>query len=210
LDKMKADVVVIRHSVSGAPQIVADKISASVVNAGDGLHAHPTQALLDFFTIEQTFGHFDGLEVAIIGDIKHSRVARSNIVGLVRLGAKVRVYAPATLMPIGIESLPVRVCKNINEAFECVDVVMGLRIQLERQQKGAFPTLSEYNKFFGINAERMKLAKPNAVVLHPGPVNRGVELSYDVLDKDFCLKDEQVTNGVAVRMALLEMLCKNK
>lgn len=210
LDKMKSDVIIIRHSVSGTPKIIADKIKASVVNAGDGLHAHPTQALLDFFTMQETFGHIEGLEVAIVGDIKHSRVARSNIVGLEKLGANVRVFAPSTLLPVGIEALSCRVCRNINEAFEGVDVVMALRIQLERQQKGAFPSLSEYNKFYGVNLERMKLAKPNAIILHPGPVNRGVELSFDVLDKDFCLKDEQVTNGVAVRMALLEMLCKGK
>lgn len=207
LDKMQADVVVIRHSVSGAPQIIANNIKASVINAGDGLHAHPTQALLDFFTMQEHFGKIKGLEVSIIGDIKHSRVARSNIVGLNKLGAKVRVYAPNTMMPQGLEEMGVTVCKNIEHAFDKVDVVMGLRIQLERQGKGAFPSLGEYNKFYGINSQRMQLTNKNSIVLHPGPVNRGVELSYDVLDKDYCLKDEQVLNGVCVRMALLESLC---
>lgn len=164
--------------------------------------------MLDFVTMKEHFGHIEGLEVSIIGDIKHSRVARSNIVGLAKLGAKVKVFAPSTLMPVGIENLPCTVCKTINEAFVGADVVMALRIQLERQQKGLFPSVSEYNKFYGVNKERMALAKANAIVMHPGPVNRGVEISFDVLDTDCCKKDEQVTNGVALRMALLEMLCK--
>lgn len=208
LDKMYPDVMVMRHSMAGAPHIVARHVNASVINAGDGLHAHPTQALLDMFSMQEIFGSLEGLTVAIVGDIKHSRVVRSNIEGLATMGAKVKVYGPNTLMPKDIDKLDCYVCKDINEAFVGSDVVMGLRIQLERQQKGLFPSAGEYNKFYGINLERMALANKGAVVMHPGPVNRGIEISHDVLDSDICVKDEQVSNGLAVRMALLEMLCK--
>ncbi len=208
LDKMQVDAIVIRHSVSGAPNIIAKHTKASVINAGDGMHAHPTQALLDMLTMLETFGKIEGLEVAIVGDIKHSRVARSNIMGLSKMGAKVRIFAPKTLLPKDISKLPCQVCDTMEQAMENADVVMGLRIQLERQEKGLFPSIGEYAQFYGINCERIQLAKPNAIVMHPGPVNRGVEISYDVLDSPCCLKDEQVTSGVAVRMALLEMLCK--
>lgn len=204
LDRMMADVIIIRHSVAGAPYIVARHTNASVINAGDGLHAHPTQALLDMYTMRERFGSLKGLEVAIIGDVKHSRVAQSNIVGLSKMGAKVKVFAPNTLMPKGIENQPCKVCKNIDEAFEGSDAVMGLRIQLERQQKGLFPSVGEYSRFYGITAERMKKCNKGAIVMHPGPANRGVEIDCDVLDSQICYKDEQVTNGVATRMALLE------
>ncbi len=204
LDKMQADVIVIRHSVAGAPALIAKHVRASVINGGDGLHAHPTQALLDMYTMQKTFGSLKGLEVAIIGDVKHSRVAQSNIVGLSKMGAKVKVFAPNTLMPRGIETQPCVVCKNAKEAFEGSDVIMGLRIQLERQQKGLFPSVEEYSRFYGVSMERMALCNKGAIVMHPGPANRGIEIDCDVLDSEFCLKDDQVTSGVATRMALLE------
>ncbi len=204
LDKMMADVIVIRHSVAGAPHIVAAYTKASVINAGDGMHAHPTQALLDMYTMREKFGSLKGLEVAIIGDVKHSRVAQSNIVGLSKMGAKVKVFAPNTLMPKGIENQPCKVCADAKEAFEGSDVIMGLRIQLERQQKGLFPSIEEYNEFYGVTAERMRLCNKGAIVMHPGPANRGIEIDCDVLDSQICYKDEQVVNGVATRMALLE------
>ncbi|MDE6474423.1 MAG: aspartate carbamoyltransferase catalytic subunit [Clostridia bacterium] len=208
LDKMQADVIVIRHSVAGAPALIAKHVRASVINGGDGLHAHPTQALLDMYTMQKTFGSLKGLEVAIIGDVKHSRVAQSNIVGLSKMGAKVKVYAPNTLMPKGIENQPCKVCKNAKEAFEGSDVIMGLRIQLERQQKGLFPSVEEYSRFYGVSMERMALCNKGAIVMHPGPANRGIEIDCDVLDSDMCLKDDQVTSGVATRMALLEWCCR--
>lgn len=204
LDKMMADVIVIRHSVAGAPHIVAAHTKASVINAGDGMHAHPTQALLDMYTMREKFGSLKGLEVAIIGDVKHSRVAQSNIVGLSKMGAKVKVFAPNTLMPKGIENQPCKVCADAKEAFEGSDVIMGLRIQLERQQKGLFPSIEEYNEFYGVTAERMRSCNKGAIVMHPGPANRGIEIDCDVLDSQICYKDEQVVNGVATRMALLE------
>ncbi|MDE7191755.1 MAG: aspartate carbamoyltransferase catalytic subunit [Clostridia bacterium] len=208
LDKMQADVIVIRHSVAGAPALIAKHVRASVINGGDGLHAHPTQALLDMYTMQKTFGGLKGLEVAIIGDVKHSRVAQSNIVGLSKMGAKVKVFAPNTLMPKGIENQPCKVCKNAKEAFEGSDVIMGLRIQLERQQKGLFPSVEEYSRFYGVSMERMAMCNKGAIVMHPGPANRGIEIDCDVLDSDMCLKDDQVTSGVATRMALLEWCCK--
>ena len=204
LDKMMTDVIVIRHSIAGAPAIIAKHTKASVVNGGDGMHAHPTQALLDMYTMRERFGQIKGLEVAIIGDVKHSRVAQSNIVGLSKMGAKVKVFAPNTLLPKGIENQPCKVCKNVEEAFKGSDVIMGLRIQLERQQKGLFPSIEEYNHFYGVSMERMAMANKGAIVMHPGPANRGIEVDCDVLDSEMCLKDEQVTNGVATRMALLE------
>lgn len=210
IEEMGTDAIVIRHSVSGAPKLVADNVDIPVVNAGDGLHAHPTQALLDLFTIAEHFGKVEGLTVAIIGDIKHSRVARSNMESLTTMGAKVKVFAPPTMLPMGIEKMKCTVCKTIEEAFVGTDAVMGLRIQLERQQTGLFPSYGEYSAFFGINDSRMKLANKGAIVMHPGPVNRGVELSYDVLDKDYCFKDIQVTNGVATRMALLKAVLGGK
>ena len=208
IDKMCPSAMVMRHSMSGAADFVAKNVKASVINAGDGQHAHPTQALLDMFTMKEYFGHIEGLTVAIIGDIKYSRVVRSNIAGLTTMGAKVKVYGPGTLMPKDMDKLNCTVCNSIEEAITGSDVVMGLRIQLERQSCSLLPSAGEYNKFYGINAERMKLANKGAIIMHPGPVNRGVELSYDVLDTPICYKDEQVTNGLSVRMALLEMVCK--
>ena len=206
IDAMGADVVIIRHSSSGAPHMLSNYTNASVVNAGDGMNEHPTQALLDFMTIRENFGSFEGLKVSIIGDVKHSRVARSDIYGLNKLGAKVTLCGPSTLMPSEIESMGVRVCDDADVAIQDADVVMGLRIQLERQKSGLFPSVREYHKMFGINKRRMALAKPNAIVMHPGPVNRGVELAADVADGPQSVIVEQVTNGVCVRMAILDML----
>lgn len=206
LEVMGADVVIIRHSASGAPHILAKHLSASVINAGDGFHEHPTQALLDMFTIKEKKGRLAGLKVAIVGDIMFSRVARSNIWGLTKMGAEVRVIAPATLLPPGIEKLGVTPYTSIEEGLRDVDVVMVLRMQLERQQKGLFPTIREYSRLYGVTAERVRLACPDALVMHPGPMNRGIEIAPDVADGVQAVINEQVTNGVAVRMALLYLL----
>lgn len=206
LDSMHIDYIVIRHPMAGAPKLLAEHVKASVLNGGDGMHAHPTQALLDMYTIRESLGKIEGLKVAILGDIKHSRVAMSNLFGLTTLGAKVYMYAPATMIPKEIEKLGAVICKSREEAVEGADAVMGLRIQLERQHGGLFPSLSEYAKFYGVNDAVLKYAKENAIVLHPGPVNRGVELTPQVIDGEKSLILEQVTNGVAVRMALLKLL----
>ena len=206
LEVMGADIVIIRHSASGAPHILAKHLSASVINAGDGFHEHPTQALLDMFTIKEKKGRLAGLKVAIVGDIMFSRVARSNIWGLTKMGAEVRVIAPATLLPPGIEKLGVTPYTSIEEGLRDVDVVMVLRMQLERQQKGLFPTIREYSRLYGVTAERVRLACSDALVMHPGPMNRGIEIAPDVADGVQAVINEQVTNGVAVRMALLYLL----
>jgi len=206
LERIMTDAIVIRHEVAGAAKLLADNVKCHVLNAGDGLHAHPTQALLDFLTMKEIFGGFEGLEVAIIGDIKHSRVARSNIEGLKKLGANVRIFAPNTLMPQGIERTGVKIAESVEEACDNADVIMGLRIQLERQKKGLFPSVGEYVKYYGITKERVALAKKNAVVMHTAPVNRGVEIASDVIDSDKSYIYRQVTNGLAVRMAVLKML----
>ena len=210
LNAMGTDILVIRHSMSGAPHLIAPLVSASVINAGDGMHEHPTQALLDMFTMLEKKGSIEGLKVAIIGDITHSRVVRSNIYGLTKLGAEVTVGGPSTLMPQGMEQMGVKVFNNVHEAIVDADVVMGLRIQLERQKKGLFPSVREYSRFFGIDETRLKLAKPDALVMHPGPVNRGVELSTSVVDGKQSVITEQVTNGVAVRMAAMHLLVNNE
>ena len=173
--------------------------SIPVINAGDGMNEHPTQALLDMLTIREKKGGFKGLKVAIIGDVYHSRVVRSDIYGLTKLGAQVSVGGPATLMPYGMEKPGVQVFNTVHEAIVDADVVMALRIQLERQKSGLFPTINEYNRFFGIDGTRLKFAKPDALVMHPGPVNRGVELNSSVADSAQSVINEQVTNGVAVR-----------
>lgn len=206
LDAMKIDYIVIRHPMAGAPKLLAEHVRASVLNGGDGMHEHPTQALLDIYTMREAKGQVKGLKVAILGDIKHSRVALSNVLGLKKLGAEVCVYAPATMMPKEIEKLGARVAKSREEAVDGADAVMGLRIQLERQHGGLFPSLSEYSRFYGVNDGVMKYAKKDAIVLHPGPVNRGVELTPKLIDGEKSLILEQVTNGVAVRMALLKLL----
>ena len=206
LDAMQIDYVVIRHPMAGAPKLLAEHVKASVLNGGDGMHEHPTQALLDMYTMREALGTIKGLKVAILGDIKHSRVAMSNLFGLSKLGAEVYMYAPATMIPKELEKLGAHVCKSREEAIEGADAVMGLRIQLERQHGGLFPSLSEYSKFYGVNDALLKYAKKGAIVLHPGPVNRGVELTPQVIDGDKSLILEQVTNGVAERMALLKLL----
>ena len=210
LDRMGTDVIIIRHPMSGAPHLLAQHVNAAVINAGDGVNEHPTQALLDMFTIQRHKGHLDGLKVAIIGDVNHSRVARSNIFGLHTMGAEVALCAPPTLMPVQMEELGVRTYTRVEEAVEGADVVMGLRIQKERQEEGNFPSLREYSAFFGINEENLKYAKPDALVMHPGPMNRGVEITSDVADSDQSVINEQVTSGVAVRMALLYMLTRRE
>lgn len=206
LNAMGTDILVMRHSMSGAPNVIAPLISASVVNAGDGMNEHPTQALLDLLTMQEYKGHIEGLKVAIIGDVYHSRVVRSNIYGLTKLGAEVSVGGPSTLMPTGIEEMGVKAYDNVHEAILDADVVMGLRIQLERQKKGLFPSVREYSRFFGVDEQRLKLAKPDAIVMHPGPVNRGVELSSTVVDGERSVITNQVTSGVAVRMAVMSLL----
>ena len=208
LDQMGTDVIIIRHPMSGAPHLLAQHVNAAVINAGDGVNEHPTQALLDMFTIQRHKGHLDGLKVAIIGDVNHSRVARSNIFGLHTMGAEVALCAPPTLMPVQMEELGVKTYTRVEEAVEGADVVMGLRIQKERQEEGNFPSLREYSAFFGINEENLKYAKPDALVMHPGPMNRGVEITSDVADSDQSVINEQVTSGVAVRMALLYLLTR--
>lgn len=206
IDEMGADAVIVRHSSSGAPHMLSRCTNASVINAGDGMNEHPTQALLDFMTMREKYGEFEGLKVSIVGDVKHSRVARSNIYGLKKLGADITVCAPSTLMPADIEKFGVKLTYDADTAIHNADVVMGLRIQLERQKSGLFPSVREYHKLFGIDSRRVALAKPDAIVMHPGPVNRGVELSADVADGTQSVIGGQVTNGVCVRMAILRLL----
>ncbi len=208
INAMGTDILVMRHNMSGAPHLIAPLVSASVINAGDGMDEHPTQALLDMLTIKEKKGRIGGLKVAIIGDIYHSRVVRSNIYGLTKLGAKVSVGGPSTLIPAGMEKMGVEVFNSIQEAIIDADVVMGLRIQLERQKSGLFPSLREYYRFFGVDDKRLKFAKPDALVMHPGPVNRGVEFSTSVIDGGQSVINEQVTSGVAVRMAVMYILSR--
>jgi len=208
IDMMAADVIVIRHPMSGAPHLLARHVGASVVNAGDGMHEHPTQGLLDMFTILEKKGRLEGLRIAIAGDVLHSRVARSNIWGLRKMGADVCVAGPPTMMPRDIEKTGAEVFDTIHEAITGADVVMGLRLQLERQKLGLFPNVREYAKYFGIDQNKLRLAKPDVLVMHPGPVNRGVEMTSDVIDAANSAINEQVTNGLAVRMSILYSLVK--
>lgn len=210
LEAMGTDVIIIRHNQSGAPHLVSKYTKSKIVNAGDGMNEHPTQALLDMMTMIEKKGSIKGLKVAIIGDVKHSRVARSNIYGLKKLGAEVALAGPSTLMPVNLEEFGVAVYNDVEKAIEGADVVMGLRIQLERQKKGLFPSVREYNKYFGVNKERLALAKPDAILMHPGPVNRGVELNPDIVDGSQSVINEQVANGVCVRMSVLNMLANGK
>ncbi len=212
LQAMGADAVVIRHSASGAAQRLADSqwMSGSVVNAGDGTHEHPSQALLDAFTIRKHLGlgksDLEGLSVAIVGDVLHSRVARSNVLLLAKLGAKVTLVAPPTLLPVGVESWPASVSYDFDSVSPFVDVVMMLRVQQERMTEMYFPNAREYSRYFGLNSDRMKSMKPGAIVMHPGPRNRGLEISAEVADSSRSVITEQVTNGVSVRMAILYVL----
>jgi len=208
IDMMGTDIIIIRHPQSGAPHLLARHVKASVINAGDGMNEHPTQALLDMFTMREKMGALKGLKVAIIGDIYHSRVARSNIWGLQKMGAEVSVSGPSTLIPPYIEKTGAKVYSTIQEALIDADVVMPLRIQLERQKKALFPSAREYAKFYGLDDKRLKLAKKDALVMHPGPINRGLELTSSVADSELSVINEQVTNGVAVRMALLYLLTR--
>ncbi len=206
LEAMRIDMVVIRHGSSGAARFLAERIPSNVVNAGDGAHEHPTQGLLDILTIRDHLGRIDGLKVCIVGDILHSRVARSNIFGLLKLGAEVAVCGPVTLLPSGIDALGVRVFRRVEEAIEWADVLNVLRLQLERMTAGFVPSLREYNRFYGISARRLALAARELLILHPGPMNRGVEIDSGVADGPHSVILEQVTNGVAVRMAVLYLL----
>lgn len=206
LEAMNPDAIILRHSSSGAPHLLAGRVKASVINAGDGTHEHPSQALLDMLTIRDHFGRIEGLNVAIIGDILHSRVARSNMIGLRAMGARVAVAGPAPMLPPGLEEYGVERFNRIEPALEGADVVMALRLQLERQKGGFFPGVREYARFFGLNYDRVDLAAPGAIIMHPGPINRGVEISPEVADGPRSLILDQVSNGVAVRMALLYLL----
>ncbi len=208
IDQMGTDILIVRHSMSGAPHLIAKHIKASVINAGDGVNEHPTQALLDALTMVEHKGKLEGLKVAIVGDIRHSRVARSNIFLLNKMGASVSVGGPSTLIPKYMEQMNVSVFESVQEALLDADVVMGLRIQNERISSNMFPSVREYSRFFGIDQKRLEFAKPDALLLHPGPVNRGVELSSGVVDSDQSLINEQVTNGVAVRMAVMYLLSR--
>ena len=203
---MRPDMIVIRHKHPGSAKMLADHLPAAIINAGDGAHEHPTQALLDAFTIRERLGRLQGVNVSIIGDIAHSRVVRSNIHLLTKMKANVTIAAPPTLMPAEIEKMGVRVVNSLDQALEGADVVMMLRIQLERQGKLSFPSLREYYNTFGLTPERLKRAKEGAIVMHPGPMNRGVEIASDVADGPYSVILEQVTNGVAVRMAVLYLL----
>ena len=206
LDAMDPDAVIVRHKVAGVPQQIADVLDAPVINAGDGAHEHPSQALLDMLTVYQEKGRFEGLSVAIIGDIAHSRVARSNIYGFTKLGAEVRVAGPPTMLPAHVEALGVKAYTSLREVLDGVDVVMALRIQNERLGGGIFPSVREYSATFGLDRAKLRFARPDAIVMHPGPVNRGVELSHDLADHRPSVILDQVRNGVALRMALLYLI----
>jgi aspartate carbamoyltransferase catalytic subunit len=210
LQAMNPDQIVVRHPCAGAPKILAEMLPVSIVNAGDGAHEHPTQALLDAFTIREKKGVLEGLKVLIVGDITHSRVVRSNILLLLKMGVEVTVSGPRTMVPLFIEALGVSYVPDINDAVKDVDVIMMLRIQLERQGNTLFPTLREYSRFFGLNRDVLKNAKDDVLVMHPGPVNRGVEISPDVLSAPYTVILDQVENGVAVRMALMYLLTGKK
>jgi len=206
LEAMRPDIIVLRHAASGAPHFIARHVQCAVVNAGDGMHEHPTQALLDCATIRKHKGRIEGLSVCILGDIAHSRVARSNIHALTKLGAKVRVAGPRTLLPLGIEAMGVEAFDRVEAALEGADVVMVLRLQQERQTSGLIPSTREYSRYFGVNPRNVELAKPDAIIMHPGPINRGVELEPEVADGSRSVILDQVTYGVAVRMAVLYLL----
>ncbi|KJS28476.1 MAG: aspartate carbamoyltransferase [Desulfatitalea sp. BRH_c12] len=206
IEAMRPDVVVLRHAYSGAPQFLAGRLKASVINAGDGTHAHPSQALLDMLTVRRKKGTLQGLKIAIVGDIAHSRVARSNCVGFTKMGAQVVMAGPPTMIPKGIETLGATVAPSIEDAMSDADVIMMLRIQKERLKKFSMSTEREYARHFGLNRQRVALARQDVVIMHPGPINRGVEIAPDVADGPHSIILDQVTNGVAVRMALLYLV----
>ncbi len=206
LAAMAADVIVVRHPSSGAPHFLAQCVPSSVINGGDGTHEHPTQALLDLFTIRQRKGSLAGLRVSIIGDIAHSRVARSNIFAMRSMGMDVCVCGPASLLPLAVESLGVRACTDLDTVIRDADILMVLRLQVERQEKGLIPSLREYSQLYGLNLTRLEQAKPDVLIMHPGPINRGVEIAPEIVDGPYSLILDQVGNGVALRMALLYLL----
>ena len=209
LNAMQPDLLVVRHQSAGAVELLANKVGCAVINGGDGSHEHPTQALLDALTIRRTKGKFEGLTVAICGDISHSRVARSNIMLLNRMGARVRVIAPSTLLPAGIDRFGVDIFNDMKSGLDGVDVVMMLRLQRERMSGALVPSVREYFSFFGLDAEKLAIAKPDALVMHPGPMNRGVEIASEVADGAQSVIESQVEMGVAVRMAVIETLIEN-
>ena len=206
IEAMQADIIVLRHSSAGAAETLANGVQSSVINAGDGWHEHPTQALLDLYTIRQRGMNFHGLRVAIVGDVSHSRVARSNIYALLKLGAEVRLVGPPTMMPRSVEKLGAKVYYDMDKGLRDANVIMMLRLQLERQGRAQFPTIREYSRLYGLTAERVRLADAGAIVMHPGPINRGVEIAPDVADSLSSVILDQVANGVAVRMGILYLM----
>ncbi len=210
IEAMKIDAAVVRHSGAGIPHLLAKRLSVPVINAGDGAHEHPTQALLDMFTIREKKRTFKNLKVAIVGDVRFSRVARSDIWGLTKMGAEVYIVAPPTFIPPYLENMGLKISHSLDEVIENMDVLMALRIQTERQKGSFFPSAREYRQFFGITMDRLKKAKKSIIVMHPGPINRGVEMDPEVADSKYSVILEQVTNGVAVRMAVLYILLGGK
>ncbi|RUM37497.1 MAG: aspartate carbamoyltransferase [Desulfobulbus sp.] len=206
---MHPDIIIIRHGFSGSPHLLAKHVDAAVINAGDGTHEHPSQGLLDMMTVRQHKGRLDGLKIAIIGDIAHSRVAHSDIIGFARMGSQVYVYGPATLIPPDLDKLGATVCSSLKDAVQDADIVMTLRIQKERQNDPLIPSFREYAQQYGVTRKVASWAKPDALIMHPGPINRGIELMPDVADGPRSVILEQVTNGVAVRMALLYLVMGN-
>lgn len=206
LDAIGFDAIVMRHPASGAPRVLAENVKASVVNAGDGMNEHPTQALLDLLTAKRHFGDIAGLKVVIVGDIKHSRVARSDVMAFGKLGAEVTVCAPYTLMPVGMDGMGAKVETDFDKAIEGANIVMALRLQLERMDQAYFPSIAEYHRYYGVSTKRMRRAADDAVIMHPAPINRGAEISGEAADCESSLIYEQPTNGVAVRMAVLDYL----
>lgn len=209
ISAMHPDIIIIRHASSGAPHLLSRHVKAAVINAGDGAHEHPSQGLLDLMTVKEHKGSLSGLKIAIIGDIAHSRVARSDIAGFTKMGSAVHVYGPSALIPKGIDELGATICTSLAQAVRDADVVMALRIQRERQNDPLLPSLREYARYFGITNDLLSLARPDVLIMHPGPVNRGVELAPDVADGSRSVILDQVTNGVAVRMALLYLVMGN-
>ncbi|KUO66726.1 MAG: aspartate carbamoyltransferase, partial [Gracilibacter sp. BRH_c7a] len=206
IQAMNVDLVVVRHSSSGAADFLADTLKASIINGGDGQHAHPTQALLDLFTIQEKIGQIKGKKILIVGDILHSRVARSNVIGLKKLGAEVTLVGPPTLLPPEMNYLGIKLSHDLDKELPGADVVMALRLQLERQQSGLFPSIREYNRLYGLSIARIKKTEKQTIIMHPGPMNRGVEIASDLADSVQSVIEEQVTNGVAIRMALIYLL----
>lgn len=206
IEAMQADVIVLRHQSAGAAESLAKGVRSSVINAGDGWHEHPTQALLDLYTLREKKRDFKGLQVVIVGDVAHSRVARSNICALTKLGAQVRIVGPPTMIPLYLSKLGVQVFHHFDEALDGADVIMMLRLQVERQGRGLFPSIREYSRLYGLTGDRMRCAKPEALIMHPGPINRGVEIAPDVADSLSSVILDQVANGIAVRMAVLYLL----